>query len=291
MKSEDMKTDADCPSKEELSNWYDNGGDSGIDAHVEECRSCVETVGFYRKVDETVRMSTMPPSYLAGNIVEACHGVQGEALAFPLWMRALRMAATVAVIGTVAGAIYLVTSPGVPGRDNVIAATAGDTAEVESPIVAEFRTDPRFEGHGRNGSPGALPDLAAVGSGDLVAVSAAGGLGDAVSRPGRAKPLVRIADDVRHVWVVNDLQTSQEIFQAVLPDGVSLAAKTAEGDSKLAFEAAMSDVQLQQVVDALKNRGWALFTKNYPQPGEADRVDLTGRKVNYFVDLVNKASD
>lgn len=288
MSSHTTCNQSDCPSKENLSNWYDNGGDSTIASHVGECRNCGETVTFYRKVDETVRLCSCPPSYLESQILEVCKGVEGEILAFPLWMRALRIAAVAAVVCTVAGAVFVVTStPSTTGSSRILA-VAGRGADGEA--MAEL-VNPGTPKTGNSGSGGGLA-LKGPGDGvrgtDLVSVSAAGSRDREDGSRRAVRGDIAISPIVHHVWVVDDLEACKTSFIGALPEGVEPSLTPGGDDSKCSLQVVLSDTQLQGLVNVLKEDGWALFTKDFPQPGEEDKVALTGRKVRYEAELVRK---
>lgn len=274
-----------CPSKEDLSGWYDNGGDETVATHVGTCRTCDETVVFYKKVDETVRFVATPPTCLKSQILDSCHGLESEVLQFPLWIRVLRIAAVAAVVATVAGAVHLVTSGGMgEGAPTVVDKGARDLGEAPR-VMAEIglpslnqamgseTVAPRTEGVVR------LNDLVAVSTGGERHIGPLGGV----------RPVVSIGQLVRHVWTVDDLADARQVFVDMLPASVVPELSRQVGEDKYFFEALLTDEQLQTLVDGLKNRGWSLVTKDFPQPGEEAKVSLTGRVVRYAVDLVGKS--
>jgi hypothetical protein len=132
-----------------------------------------------------------------------------------------------------------------------------------------------------------LPTLESGGARNLGLVSLGGG--DAGDGAGgrRGRPVGVIGPTVKHVWVVDDMDTSKDAFLKALPKGVE-AKLCGEATDKFCLEAVLQDRQLQNLVDGLEEKGWALFTKDYPQPGESEKVVLTGRNVKYVVDLVKK---
>ncbi len=284
-----VQTHPDCPPSEALSNWYDNGGDSRIENHLDQCEACVHTVTFYRRVDDTVRLTAMPPADLAGNIARACHGLEGEILAFPWWIKALRLAAVVAIVGTVAGMLHLLNPEERQSEPRPVAVALPSQAEHSAELSVAI-VDP---------IPIPIPVPSLLG--DRLDVRSTGGLGAADLLPvslnsgSRPAPVARwaaatidIGDTVRHVWVVDNLETSRTVFERNLPAGIK-PCSCREEETRLCFEIKLTDRQLQQLVDNLRKAGWALFTKEFPQPGEADRVALSDRRIQYFAELVRKA--
>lgn len=266
-----------CPSKEELSNWYDNGGDEQIKDHLEECVPCEETVGFYKKVDETVCYLSTAPDYLASDIAEACRNLEHETLVFPVWIRLVRIAAVVAVVGSVAAAVHFMTSPGGDTDPRIV--TGGEPSENTAPgVIIAVKEDPL------NPEPGTVSDLNPGNITDIRPVSLNSGTGS-----GTIQALTQIGDAVRHVWAVDDIKLSRMTLLEALPKDVSKHCFTNVSDEKLTFQAAMSDAQLQSFVNTLQAKGWALVTKDFPQPGEVNKLKLNGHPVNYQIDLVKKS--
>ncbi|MDT8390691.1 MAG: hypothetical protein RRC34_09320 [Lentisphaeria bacterium] len=265
-----------CPSKEELSNWYDNGGDDTIKDHLEVCAPCDETVGFYKKVDETVCYVSAAPDYLATDIAEACRNLERETLAFPLWARLARIAAVAAVVVSVAAAVHVMTAPG-DGADTRLVIGGESSGNTETGVTLAV------DEISLNAKPDTVADLNPVTVTDIRPVSI-----NSTADMSKTQALTRLGDAVRHVWAVDDINLSRVTLLEALPKDVKTHCFSNVSDEKLTFQAAMSDAQLQNFVNTLQAKGWALVTKDFPQPGEINKLKLTGHSVNYRIDLVKK---
>lgn len=266
-----------CPSKEELSNWYDNGGDESIKNHLQECVPCEESVGFYRKVDETVCSSSVAPDYLAADIAEACRHLEHETLVFPFWVRLARVAAVIAVVGSVATALHIMTSPGEDAHGGRIV-TVGESPGNVSPGVTVSANEPSGQQE-----PETIGSLHTVSTADIRPVSV-----NANRDSGSGDALIQLGDSVRHVWAVDNIKAASTSLLEALPNDVSKHCFSNLSRETLTFQAAMSDVELQSFVNTLQARGWALVSKDFPQPGEIKKLSLNGHRVNYQIDLVKK---
>lgn len=268
-----------CPSKEELSNWYDNGGDNTIKDHLKECVPCEETVGFYKKVDETVCYLSTPPDYLASDIAEACRHLEHETLRFPIWVRLARIAAVVAVVGGVAVALRIITSPSEYSQGARVV-IGGETSKKSSAgMVTSAQDKPGAV------EPRTLGGLNAVPATDIRPVSI-----HSTNTGGTAatQTLTMLGDSVRHVWAVDNIKSARLTLLEALPNDVTKHCFSNLSDKTLTFQASMTDGELQTFVNTLQAKGWALVTKEYPQPGEVNKLSLNGHRVNYRIDLVKK---
>ena len=98
-----------------------------------------------------------------------------------------------------------------------------------------------------------------------------------------------ISDAVRHIWMVDDLRASRELFNTYAKrSGVKTAFADKDGGLIVQFRG-LTDRQLQGLVEQLNARKWALVSPMLPQPKQWERVKFTGKPVTYTVWAVEKA--
>ncbi len=273
----------ECPPKEELSAWHDGEGDDAVGSHVSACSACRVTTEFYGQVDRIVRVSLQPSSGLTERIAAACEALPPEPLRLQ-WPLVFLRAAAIIVIVTTLSAVFMVLQP--VRNQSILAGGPNSGAKVLTPAVVEDVDLPPV----RRALPSVFATVRPDGLSPFLRVAA----GDPqrlrdrtvlsrLSAGGNTQTV--LPNSVKHVWVVDDLQKGRQQLLSALPDGVSYLCASKENRA-MRFRISLSDANLQALVDRLEQRGFALVSPEPPQPGQVDRLSITGKEIVYVADLV-----
>ena len=92
---------------------------------------------------------------------------------------------------------------------------------------------------------------------------------------------------VRHTWLVRDLKDASQFLSAFNGQhGITVQTAQHTPGRLIVSIRGIRDTALQQLVDALEQKHWALVSPMFPQPRQASRIDFTNRPVTYTVRLV-----
>jgi len=282
-----------CPPVDDVSAWTDGEGDQTVGDHIRGCPVCTSTVNVYRRLDAAVRSAAAAPSDLAARISSACRStaVNPPVIGWPLLL--VRSAAVVAVLLAFAGVISLSMMFG--NKDVTLAENSAVGPGVSAPPVAASDLDVADVVPDPVGTPDTAADGEVRANGNPIAVetlalaNTAGATGRPVRIPKAGTGTIRVGQRVRHVWVVKDPQTEYGDLVAWLSQaelGASSVAETKDAAGVVSFGLAVADTTAQQIVDRLADRGGALISPDYPQPGRAAALATSGRTVLYEAQLV-----
>lgn len=283
MNGQGQQHGCECPSIELLSAWHDGEGSDEIARHVERCAACRKAVEFYAGIDAAVSAACQPSPDLAVRISRACRNLQREPLQFAWGARLLRAAAGIALIAAAAAVIAMIaTRDGTSGRPAQLTTLPEQTPSDDAPQTADTarRTAPVYRTVYYNRLDGPAP-LARVGA-------ETSDFPDSIAQrlmPQPQRSITILQNSVNHVWVVDDLDVARQQVLDLLPAGASAMCVTPQARA-LRLHITLTDQQLQALVNRLEARGWALVTPNLPQPGQIDRLQLTGDQVVYVADIV-----
>lgn len=266
-----------CPSQLDLSSYTDREGAEHVAPHLEACPSCKTVVAFYSNINDVVKKNIAPADGLAERVKCACRREREAAERRRHFQLVFWRAAAVAAMVIAAVAIYVTVVTGPKPAETVttpaLAAAEPPATASEAPGAAAVAKAPvpDTDEDAPAGTALVPEDLANVGTGS-------GEFGTAAS--------VHIAPNrVRHVWVVKDLDYSTKLFCSLIP---SQAKWKQDGspDECASYQVALSDKELQSLVDNLAAVGFSLVSPSFPQPGEKRKLLASGRTVIYDVDLV-----
>ncbi len=301
-----------CPDSEELSAWFDHAAAAPrVAAHVAQCDACRREIEHFRRLDAAVRAAIQAPPGLTARIQDACRREAGESqparnlfrsfrIHFPAW-RLAAAAGITALIGLMAWEFHhLNRGPATVAPDLAQAAGTPPTTTAGAVLAAAGIAAGADERTATNADPGpgtlamnlgeammerspAEPDVdtawnKTVTGTDLRAVSV-----HDVPATGALAPKI-LEGNIRHVWVVADLQASTRLLRASLPKGARLVEKPA-GD-RILFQTSLKDGELQQLVNALAGAGCALVSPDLPQPDEDLRIHVRNKYVSYQAEMV-----
>ncbi|MCF7855627.1 MAG: hypothetical protein K9N51_12570, partial [Candidatus Pacebacteria bacterium] len=249
--------------------------------HIQECRRCKHNVDFFGRVDQTLADSKQPPSGLNQRIVERCTQMSTTPLPFDWRVNVLRIAAVLVVIAAITAAFLVLSWPRT-SSENMVAGTDPLTIS-EDGIQSTGRDDvsPTRRTIYFQQSPSTFP-VAKIRAGS--AEPNVEGFVRSLLLTEQSKTNILPAA-VRHVWVVDDLDTARKQLLDSLPAG-AVAVPTNGRNHAMCFRISLSDTDLQGLVTSLERSGWALVTPALPQPGEIDSLLLTGQEVLYTADIV-----
>jgi hypothetical protein len=276
--------DKDCPSFAELSAWVDGEGLPELDVHLAVCARCQELAAVCHELDQAVRHLATPPAGLAGRIKLRCRQLPQADREPVLWLfPALRLAAGLAALATLAGVLAFSLGRQAAGPQVVSAAPVSPTASRPVP-VSEPAIEPELpSGEAYVATEDGAPAGATVRTGEMALAAtrhpAAGGV-----RFGGVHPSNRgegVPGRVVHVWVVRDLAASRRDFLDGLPAGVRCMESVGGEGEMLSLRAVLPDSQAQSLVDRLASRGYSLVSPVGPQPGQAQEHVFTNRPMLY----------
>jgi hypothetical protein len=271
-----------CPDQEELSAWLDGQNGQGVEQHISECLDCREKVEFYQRIDTALQSRTQPADDLVWRIEKTC----AELVAAPaprLWIvqwapRLLRIAAIFAFICAVALMTKLMNS-GAEDQSQAVAINSNQQVPKTAPQTVIENEEVTF-GVANNGRPDLYSER------DLRLVTPEDQLQRALREAVQEQPqLAVLPESVHHVWVVENLADSRRLLEQHLPAEAAWLCATKK-DRAMCFRISLSDQLLQGLVDQLQAAGWALVTPGLPQPGETERLLVTGKKIVYVADVV-----
>lgn len=299
--NQDAVSANDCPTQEQLAEFFEGGGGSCSDAHVVSCPRCQSTLTAYRLLDQAVQRAADPPTALAERIKQRCAGLSWEqarpatdawtsrVLALPRWFRpapryAVAWAAILVLLFTVAwpllksgaptGGGAVANVPPFTGGASGAQGRVGEAADGPGAAAASWTLYPRDGGN--------VIDPA----GSLSRVGTDGAtLSPASATPPEFRARTVVPSRVRHVWMVDDLGQAESMLRASLPATASCAVVEV-GPSTASYNVFLSDHRLQGLVDRLASMGFPLVSASVPQPGKGDRLLMTSRTVRYDVEFV-----
>lgn len=273
------KMSSDCPSKEILSSWHDGEESklsSSIENHLEECEECTGTVGAYKKIDLAVQDHlSVSPENLVESILGACKesAEQPASKGFKLLSGWFKTAA-VASVAAVATMIFF------------------GTGQVKNE-TADSSTFKPYGVHEGKAELASIPSVAVPAGGYSSSmneneVTLTNVLGEQESNSGTTAAKVLVPVHVEHVWIVknDERQSMLQHLETIIPKGVKFEVSQAEQGDVLSVS--LSDQQLQNVVDGLNRIGGGLVSPTLPQPNQTDRVQFTGRMIDYRSTFVSQ---
>lgn len=255
-----------CPSFEVISAHLDGEAEAGDATHIESCQHCLCILASLRDLDKVVARASQPPQGLSARILAACAADRDHAApatVTPFWGRSLlRYAAALAITAGLAFAVRQSVGNGDsapdPGKVAMLDNGDGDGSNPDGPQI-----DPT------NSSPVSTRE-----GGDSAAITV---------------PVVKrlVANQVRHVWGVKDLEKVEKDVATQLPEGAKWGVS--RDNAGISVEASLTDEQLQKLVNGIHDRGYDLFRSELPQPNQEDRVKFMGgsRKVIYLARFVS----
>ncbi len=266
MNNSDSAVETCCPSSELLSAWHDGEEDTtAIAEHLHKCPECRNMIETYRRVDAVLTAGMQAPPGLTERILAACQQLQ-EPQRIDWTSYFFRAAALLAVVLAMTG-LFLLLQSGAANSSNptVASPTAPPTGAT---TTAAGLTGPALLINAYNSSLDSALDK-------LVARTLMGT---------DSTPTI-LPKSVRHVWVVHDVYECRRLLPELLPPNVTFLCARAQ-DGAIRVRISLTDRQLQELVNRLETRGWALVTPDLPQPGRHDRLALTDRELVYVADLV-----
>ena len=282
----DKKADTiPCPSPEDLQDYCDLQpplrASHPLASHIASCGECQKRLRAYALLDKTLGQMMTPPEGLSGRILAAVHTPElPQQSARPsAWWQWLAW-------GGIAAAACLAITMGVLSHrniptDNKMQVAATPRKPASSPAETVAQSAPAVSANSivldrQNTKRG--NDLE-IQTSPTQAVTRVATQGD--STGGRRVPMVDVQQTlparVHHVWVVPDLEHEVAEF------GKRLGVKVEAAPGPVTVR--ISDQDLQNLVDGLRERHWALLSPNLPQPGQAKALRLTGRTVDYTLDI------
>lgn len=243
-----------CPPFESISAYVDGEAEKKVVQHVGACESCLRVASSLRSLDAAITRSCQPREGLADRIVAACAD-KPIPQAIPFWGHSLlRYAAALAITGVLALAVRQAVQ------------TSPLSQQPDAPYLAAVE-------------PGTL-DHADAGGGNLpmsasqirsVGTQQDGGVpmtATVAKRP--------VAEEVAHVWGAKDLDTVKTNIETQLPQDIVWGFSN-DGNG-VQIQARLTDEQLQNLVDAIHQQGYDLFSSQLPQPNQRDRVNFSGSR-------------
>lgn len=264
MNNSDSAVETCCPSSELLSAWHDGEEDTtAIAEHLHKCPECRNMIETYRRVDAVLTAELQAPPGLTERVLAACEKFQ-EPPRIDWSSYFFRAAALLAVILAMAG-LFLILQSG---------AANSSKPTVAAPIAPPSRTT----------TSAALAGPAIINAYNSSLDSALDNLVARTLMGTDSTPTI-LPKSVRHVWVVHDVYECRRLLPELLPPNVTFLCARAQ-DGAIRIRISLTDRQLQELVNRLETRGWALVTPDLPQPGRHDRLALTDRELVYVADLV-----
>jgi len=284
MSDETPKLTHECPSRIELSAWLDNESAARIGEHLKTCPMCHATVEQYRRLDQAVKAAVQPSPQLINQIKTNCRQQTFKPAFLLLWpalpQYAVRLAALVVLLLVVTG-LYLYT-----GRNSTLPlkATSPTLVKASVPVAPETVIPAPQVADSPPPAPEALQAGSLINTGELMAVSTTGDAMDSsVYSRQQTQP---IPDYVRHVWIVNNLENGIKTLKAMVPADAACEINPEVGRNRAAFVVLVTDRQIQSLVDGLAGSGFSLVSPALPQPGEKQKVLVSGKTVLYDVEIV-----
>ncbi|MFO7820482.1 MAG: hypothetical protein R6V56_00255 [Lentisphaeria bacterium] len=273
-----------CPTDVDLSAWHDGEGENELSAHIADCETCRKKVEFYAAVSTTLRLTSEPAPDLAERIHQRCLNEQPPATIFPFFNHKpyFKVAAALAVIALVAGGVNYLA----PEKQ------AGTKKENQTPAVRETATGQlQYGQESVDLTAGAVNEnrtpLPRDNSFIRLVSSRRGNITPDSAGIGSASPPVILPQSVRHVWVVDNLETARAQFLANLPRAAAKVCASTS-DKALCLRVVIPDNKLQELVDTLVNLQWALVSPALPQPGEVERLRTVQREITYVAEIVEQ---
>jgi len=294
-----------CPTSEELSAFYDaqaRGEESEaqfqrVKEHLAGCEKCRKTLDSYGMIDRLMADALAADDGLAERVKARCRAAELQRR----WRSIGRVAAVVAVVIGVMAGVWLserkesggeIAQATTGDRSDGIATALTETSETPltnvakeppvAPLSDEWLTwhEPTSESVQASLSHNGMSDK------DIRTVGMQHGNQRKLGGQGGA---AEINDAVRHIWMVDDLAASRELFTTFAKrSGVKTAFADKDGRLIVQFRG-LTDRQLQGLVEQLNARKWALVSPMLPQPKQWERVKFTGKPVTYTVWAVEKA--
>jgi hypothetical protein len=101
-----------------------------------------------------------------------------------------------------------------------------------------------------------------------------------------------LANRIHHVWLMDSPEQGRKFIDDLAADGkLQVEWDDRSGTATLNARLIVDDRELQQIVDGMADRQWALLSPSLPQPGKAEKVQFLGKELVYDVSLVQKEGD
>lgn len=270
-----------CPTQEELNLWYDGEGAPGeeFEKHINQCEHCKQCLASYHRIDNGVRkVLSNSDELLADRIIRKCEKTRTGDFFFHI----LRAAAILLIVLGVVGLFF---TP----KNQQSTETAGDSPVFLSPADIDFakpeffvliKKNNQFEPlYGPWNREQGIPSNLRLRQTETADQLVNFGGGQKENSP-LASVLPR---NIRHVWVVNDLEESREKLLEILPEGSRCSLQSNGEDNSIDFRISLVDKNLQEIVNRMaQDFGWALVSSDPPQPREADSGLISqGRVIQY----------
>ena len=312
-----------CPDSNVLSEYYEatregapDGGLPDVHRHVHSCPQCQAIMRFYRSIDGLVCKAAEPDDAFVDRILHECHrAADNDKLLSPViapqqhdgnggghadvptpapsrFMRVyaprIAMAAGLLLLGGSIALHYLFTK------------NLSDENQFLAQQQTELlRSNPSSQRRLQPSSPAEDSQMAAITPGDLhhpedLAKPVPSNNIQTVSfqnvrsMPTQTAEAARHIDKVvRHTWLVRDLKDASQFLSAFNGQhGITVQTAQHTPGRLIVSLRGIRDTALQQLVDALEQKHWALVSPMFPQPRQASRIDFTNRPVTYTVRLV-----
>ncbi|MDD4540096.1 MAG: hypothetical protein PHT80_13860 [Lentisphaeria bacterium] len=295
-----------CPSVEQLSQFLDlTVADLSqpqwdvVASHLQECVACRNKVAAYQRLDQALQVAVLPPAGLADRIIAACQDANArESIRpFPWWRSGWGKAGIAAAVLAFAGLTAVNVSTSGSGDSFVASApqasaTPAMLPAAAEPLLAQVATAVDEPPPAEDGAiaTGALYERGklsgSINSQDLRTVSR-------MAQKNQVAPATAVKsllpDTVRHVWTVDDLARSrQRLADASTAMQAPVAWSNDDEQGRLKAVLLLTDGELQQLVDRLGDGHWALVSPYLPQPNAPDLVQVTGKRLQYEIILVQR---
>lgn len=225
-----------------------------------------------KRIERALSELFVPPEGLENRIMGAVRrrAPSWERKRVSLWRRPwLRYAAAAAAIVVVAGLLMLATENTAPTGDNEVA-----SLEVRKNLHLDGSIPQQGEVQAETGKRMPLR-LAGVNS-SLVPASSEGRLH------------VGIASQLRHVWTVPDLGEADNLLRKIGQANEKNIVVKEKNDEQVIYSVALSDAEVQSLVNLLHEENWSLVSPGYPQPKEEYNAVFTGKNVDYEIQIVRQ---
>ena len=183
------------------------------------------------------------------------------------WLRYVASAAAAIVV--VVGLVMLGTESATSSNGSVVA---------EQPVQKDLRLDSRIpqQGEAQIEASRHMPLRLAGVNASLVPASSGGRLH------------VGIAPVLRHVWTVPDLDEAGNLLAKIGQANEKNIVVKEKNDEQVIYSVALSDAEVQSLVNLLHKENWSLVSPGYPQPKEEYNAVFTGKKVDYEIQIVRQ---
>ncbi|MBR6374535.1 MAG: hypothetical protein IKS20_15275 [Victivallales bacterium] len=185
------------------------------------------------------------------------------------WLRYAASAAAAIVV--VLGVVML-------GTEGATSTNGSVGVVAEQPVQKDLRLDSHVpqQGEIQNEASRHMPLRLAGVNASLVPASSGGRLH------------VGIAPVLRDGWTVPDLDEAGDFLEKIgQANGKNIVVKE-KNDEQVIYSVALSDAEVQSLVNLLHKENWSLVSPGYPQPKEEYNAVFTGKKVDYEIQIVRQ---